>query len=309
MHPNDAPVIKTVGLSKSCGRRAALVDLNLEVGRASVFGFLGPNGAGKTTAISVILGLLSPSAGHVELFGLDARAHLQTALMRVGAIVENPAFYPHLTAWDNLRIWGAISGGTRPARIDEVLTTVGLMDRAKDKPRNYSLGMKQRLGLAAALLHDPELLILDEPTNGLDPAGIREFREMFKELARAGKTVFVSSHLLAEVEQMCDEVAIVKEGRLIAQGAVDDLMRRSEALTVRTTDNAQAASLLANLDWVRSIAPSQDGALVIEAPVHRASEVSRVLAKADIWLSELRPQEGSLEEFFLEVTAADSNGG
>ncbi len=303
------PVIRTSGLSKRFGRRTALADLDLEVGRGRVFGFLGPNGAGKTTAIAMMLGLLAPSAGHVELLGLDTRVHLHRALRRVGAIVENPAFYPHLTARDNLRIWGALSGGTTASRIDEMLELVGLRQRAKDKPRNYSLGMKQRLGLAAALIHDPELLILDEPTNGLDPAGMHEFRELFRRMAREGKTVFVSSHLLGEVQQMCDEVAIVKQGRLIARGEVEDLLRRREALLVRTTDPVRTREVLAGLDWVRSVSPAEDDAITVEAPAARAADISRALAEAGIWISELRAEESTLEEFFLEVTGEEGVGG
>jgi ABC-2 type transport system ATP-binding protein len=303
-----APVLRTEGLSKRFGRLSAVSDLDLEVGPGRVFGFLGPNGAGKTTAIAMILGLLAPSAGAVHLFGLDTRRNLEPALKRVGAIVENPAFYPHLTARDNLRIWGALSGGVPSARIDETLELVGLHERAKDKPRNYSLGMKQRLGLAAALLHDPELLILDEPTNGLDPAGIREFRQLFRELARGGKTVFVSSHLLGEVQLMCDEVAILKQGRLVVSGEVGDILRRRDALLVRVAEPDKAAELLRAEGWVRSVTVDGEGRLVVEAPLRQAADVSRVLGERGIWVSELRPDEGTLEEFFLEVTGQEAPG-
>ncbi|MEO7666776.1 MAG: ABC transporter ATP-binding protein [Dehalococcoidia bacterium] len=302
-------VIRTEGLSKRFGRLTAVSSLDLDVRPGRVFGFLGPNGAGKTTAIAMILGLLFPTSGNIQLFGMDARTNLKAALRRVGAIVENPAVYPHLTARDNLRVWGALSGGTTPARIDEVLELVGLRERAKDKPRTYSLGMKQRLGLGAALLHDPELLILDEPTNGLDPAGIREFRELFRAFARRGKTVFVSSHLLGEVQLMCDEVAIVKQGRLIAQGEVGELLRRREAFIVRTTDPAQAVSVLGSLDWVRSVSEGEQGSLLVEAPAERAAGISQALGEGGIWISELRQEEGSLEDFFLEVTGREDGAG
>ena len=279
------------------------------MGAGRVFGFLGPNGAGKTTAISVILGLLAASAGRVELFGIDSRNELSAALRRVGAIVENPAFYPHLSGRDNLRVWGAVAGGVTRARIDETLEIVGLRDRAGDKARRYSLGMKQRLGLAAALLNNPELLILDEPTNGLDPAGIREFRQLFRDLAAHGKTIFVSSHLLSEVEQMCDEVAILKEGRLIAQGEVGDLMNRKEGLLLRATDQDRAATVLGGLSWVKSVRADDDGSLLIEAPLDLAAEVSRALAAHEVWVAELRPQESTLEQFFLEVTGEAKTDG
>lgn len=180
--PNDDPevVLRTVGLSKRYGRLLALEGLNLEVPRGQVYGFLGPNGAGKTTTISLILGLIAPSGGHAEMFGLDTRTHLSEALRRTGVVLEGPSFYPHLSGHDNLRVWGALSGGIDGRRLDEVLGLVGLQARGRDKVRTYSLGMKQRLGLAAALLHDPDLLVLDEPTNGLDPAGMREFRQLIE---------------------------------------------------------------------------------------------------------------------------------
>jgi len=213
--PDATPdvVLRTVGLSKRYRRLVALQDLDLEIHRGRVYGFLGPNGAGKTTTIGLILGLLAPTSGHVELFGLDTRTHLSEALRRTGAILEGQAYYPDLSARDNLRVWSALSDGVTAKRIDEVLDLVGLLGRSGDKMRTYSQGMKQRLALAAALLHDPELVVLDEPTNGLDPAGMREFRELIRELAKTGKTVFVSSHLLGEVEQMCDDVGIVQGGR------------------------------------------------------------------------------------------------
>ena len=296
------PLLRTVGLSKRYGKRLALADLTLDVARGRVHGFLGPNGAGKTTAISLVLGLMTPTAGHVEMFGLDTREHLTSALKRVGAVLEGVAFYPHLNARDNLRISGAISGGVNSGRIDDVLAQVGLIARAKDKVRGYSMGMRQRLALAGALLHDPELLVLDEPTNGLDPAGMREFRDLIRELGSAGKTVFVSSHLLSEVEQMCDEVAIIKEGRLIAQSAVASLLTSANALELVTTDADAALEMLRALDWVTGV--SRDGdRLIVEAPRERAAELSRALAEKGIYLHELRPRESTLEDFFLEVTS------
>ena len=301
-------VLRTIGLSKRYGRRLALDRLDLEVRQGRVYGFLGPNGAGKTTAISLILGLLRASAGHAELFGLDSRTHLPDALRRVGAVVEGQAYYPLLSARENLKVWAALYGDSAERRIDEVLELVGLTGRARDKVRTYSQGMKQRLGLAAALLHDPELLVLDEPTNGLDPAGMREFRDLIRELGRRGKTVFVSSHLLGEVEQVCDDVAIVKSGRLLTQGPVVDLLRHGEALEMQVTDTEAAVGVLNGIEWVRGVT-RQDGRLVVEAPRERAAELSRALAEQQIYLSELRPREGSLEDFFLEVTGEDNAGG
>src|SRR3972149_3787718 len=272
---NDNPdvVLRTVGLTKRYSRLLALDDLNLEVCRGQVFGFLGPNGAGKTTTIALILGLIAPTAGHVEMFGLDTRRHLSGVLRRTGAILETPSLYPHLSG--------------------------------RDKLRPYSLGMKQRLGLAAALLHDPELLVLDEPTNGLDPAGMREVREVIRGLGQIGRTVFVSSHLLSEVEQMCDHVGIVKEGRLLTQGSVATLLRQGEALEMEVTEPDRAVRVLGSLAWVNGVRRDHDR-LLVEAPRERAAELSRALAEQQIYLSELRPREGSLEEFFLEVTGKEA---
>ncbi len=303
-HDPDA-ILRTIGLTKRYGRLTALQDLDLEVPRGQVYGFLGPNGAGKTTTISLILGLIAPSGGHAEMFGLDTRTHLSEALRRTGVVLEGPSFYPHLSGRDNLRVWGALSGGIDGWRLDEVLELVGLQARGRDKVRTYSLGMKQRLGLAAALLHDPDLLVLDEPTNGLDPAGMREFRQLIKELGQMGKTVFVSSHLLGEVEQMCDHVGIVKGGRLLTQGAVATLLRRGEALEMQVTDPDRAMQVLEGLEWVNGV-KRQDDRLVVDAPQERAAELSRALAEQQIYLSELRPRDSSLEEFFLEVTGEEA---
>jgi ABC-2 type transport system ATP-binding protein len=298
---SEAPVLQTVGLTKTYGKLVALDQLNLEVQGGRVYGFLGPNGAGKTTTIDLVLKLITPTAGHVEMLGLDMRTDGAETLRRSGAVPEGQAYFPLLSARDNLKIWGAISGETSEKRRDEVLDLVSLLPRAKDKVRTYSQGMKQRLGLAAALLHDPELLILDEPTNGLDPAGIREFRQLFRDLAARGKTVFVSSHLLNEVELMCDEVAILQQGKLITQGDVRQLLRGGDALEIEVTDGDRAEQALRSLDWLGDV-QRNGNRFVVGAPRERAHEISRALAEHQVYLAELRPRESTLEEFFLEVT-------
>jgi ABC-2 type transport system ATP-binding protein len=299
---SDDVVLRTVGLTKRFGRRAAVDRLDLEVRSGRVFGFLGPNGSGKTTTIGMVLSLIAPSEGRVELFGLDARTHLSETLRRVGATLEGQAYYPHLSARDNLRLLARLSGGLPEARVDDVLERVQLAARGGDKVRNYSLGMKQRLQVGAALLHDPDLIVLDEPTNGLDPAGVREFREMVRGLAAAGNTVFVSSHLLGEVQLMCDDVGILKEGRLLTQGTVADLVAAGgRTLVLRTTDTATALNVLRSLPWVSGVTPDGDQ-LTVDAPGERAADVSRALAESGIYLHELRQGEGNLEDFFLEIT-------
>ena len=305
MQGTTETILRIVGLSKRYGRLVAVDNLSLEVRRGQVYGFLGPNGAGKTTTIGLILGLIAPNRGQVEVFGLNTRHHLPQVLQRTGVILENPSFYPHLSGRDNLRGWSALSGGATTKRIDEVLELVGLLGRSRDKVRNYSLGMKQRLALGAALLHDPELLVLDEPTNGLDPAGMREVRQLIRGLGEMGTTVFVSSHLLGEVEQMCDHVGIIKQGRLITQGEVAALLRRGQVLEMEVTAPDRAAELLSGVDWVASVRRQNDR-LVVEAPQQRAAELSKLLADHEIYLYELRPSDSSLEKFFLEVTGEEA---
>jgi ABC-2 type transport system ATP-binding protein len=297
-------VVRTAGLTKRYGRLVAVADLNLEVRRGQVYGFLGPNGSGKTTTIAMILGLLHPDHGRVELFGVDARPHLPHLLQRTGVVMEAPAFYPHLSGRANLRIFAILSGGVPGRRVDEVLDLVGLLSRADSKVRTYSLGMKQRLALAAALLRDPELVILDEPTNGLDPAGMREVRQLIRNLGEMGKTVFVSSHLLHEVEQTCSHVGILKQGRLLAQQPVSELLQQGQGLEMVVTDGEAAARVLAGLDWVTGVT-RQDNRLLVQTPHQRAVDISRALAEQGIYLAELRPHENTLEQFFLEVTGAE----
>ena len=300
---NDVPpVIRTYDLTKRFGHLTALDGVNLEVRRGEVFGFLGPNGAGKTTTIAILLGLVHPSAGGAEVLGCDVRHGLSRALRRVGAIVEMPAFYPYMSGEDNLRVFARVTGGEAEKRIPAMLEQVGLKGREKDKAGTYSLGMRQRLGLAAALVGDPELLILDEPTNGLDPAGMQEMRAFIRHLAaEEGRTVFLSSHLLHEVEQVCDRVVILNKGRVIAQGRVDELLRQSRAVEMRIAETEQAAGLLAALDWVQGVNAEGDW-LRVQAPPERAPELLAALAAQGLFPFEVRPVVASLEQVFLELT-------
>ena len=279
----------------------AVDDLSLEVTRGHVFGLLGPNGSGKTTTMGMLLGLVKPTAGSFSLFG-GSMPH-QEALHRVGAIVETPSFYPYLSGRDNLAYYQGITGKSARKELDDLLRKVGLADRAKSRFRTYSLGMKQRLGLAYALLGDPELLFLDEPTNGMDPAGMAEVREMIRGLGTGDRTVLLSSHLLHEVEQVCDSVAILSKGKLIAQGKVADLVhsRAAERVRLRTTDNAKAVEVLSALEWVEEA--TMDGeSVVVTAPSERSSELSAALGRSEVYVTEMTADEMSLEQYFLEIT-------
>ena len=294
-------VIRTDGLTKRYGEILAVDGLSMEVPRGRIFGLLGPNGSGKTTTMGMLLGLVKPTAGSFTLFGSNS-PHVES-LRRLGAIVETPAFYPYLSGRDNLAYFQGIGGRSDAAELDDLLEKVGLADRADSRFRTYSLGMKQRLGLAYALLGDPELLFLDEPTNGMDPAGMAEVRDLIRSLGTGGRTVLLSSHLLHEVEQVCDSVAILSKGRLIAQGDVEDLVRPGgdERVRLRTTDNARAVEVLEGLDWVTSVDDDGDSLLVATAS-ERSPEISTALGQAEVYVTEMAAEETSLEQYFLDVT-------
>jgi len=302
MMKNGQEVIRTYDLTKRFKNLTAVDEITFEVQRGDVFGFLGPNGAGKTTTIAMLLGLVRPTAGSAEVFSHDIRRDLSTALQRVGAIVETPAFYPYMSGTDNLRIFARIDGGDTETQIPSILKQVGLANRGKDKVGTYSQGMRQRLGLAAALLGDPELLILDEPTNGLDPAGMQEMRFLIRRLSEEqGKTVFLSSHLLHEIEQVCDRVLILNKGQVIAQGEVKDLLRQAHALKLRIEAVEKAAEILSNVEWVEDI--SQDGDwLHVQASPERAPELLATLAAHSLYPFEVHPVVSTLESVFLDLT-------
>jgi ABC-2 type transport system ATP-binding protein len=299
-------VIETADLTKTYKEVVAVDRLTLRVPRGGVFGFLGPNGSGKTTTMGMLLGLVHPTSGEARIFGDPAR-HPAT-LRRVGAMVETPTFYPYLTGRQNLLYFQGIGRRGVPADVDRLLDLVDLGKRAGSKYATYSLGMKQRLGIACALLGDPELVFLDEPTNGLDPAGVVEVRELIRDLGKGGRTVVLSSHLLAETELVCDNVAVLSRGKLIAQGSIQELLRQHDGFRLRTTDDAKARAALADMNWVAHT-EHQDGGLMVTAPPARAWEISRALAQRDVYVNELMPVHRSLEEFFMEITGTDPTTG
>jgi ABC-2 type transport system ATP-binding protein len=292
--------VRAEGLTKRYGQQDAVRDASFEVRRGEVFGFLGPNGSGKSTTIGMLLGLVEPTAGTFELFGMGPDRHGE-ALARVGAIIESPAFYPYLSGRDNLRALGHLRPGVDNARIEEVLAIVGLTEAAGKKYKNYSLGMKQRLGIGWTLLHDPDFLVLDEPTNGLDPAGMMEVRHLIQRLAAGGKTIFISSHLLNEIEQVCDRVAIILRGEIIAEGYVDELVSQKQHIKIQVDRQDEAATILCGMDGVDSV-EREDRDLIVVAPDVRPSTLNVALVQAGIAVDGIRKSSNTLEQAFLELT-------
>jgi ABC-type multidrug transport system ATPase subunit len=300
-------VIETVNLSKRFGKTLAVDAISFRVERGQVFGFLGPNGSGKTTTIGMIVGIIRPTSGGVRLFGSDSGVDTQRMRRRMGGTLEQPSLYPYLTGWDNLKIVAAIKGFGR-AEIEAALAAVDMLGAAVRECRTYSLGMKQRLALAAAMLGDPELLILDEPTNGLDPEGMHEIRALIARLAGLGKTIFLSSHLLSEVERICSHVAIVKNGRLLECGPVHRILERAPVVRLTAPDTNRlvaAVERYAQARWVRR----EDEAVIAELTDDDRASLTRYLSGQEIYLSELSPMRASLEEAFIEVTQAESTIG
>lgn len=294
----DNIVVETRELTKRYRPDILAVNgLSMRIRRGEVYGFVGPNGAGKTTTLRMLLGLVRPSSGECTVLG--EKPGKPAALARMGTLVETPAFYPYLSGRDNLRVLARLSQ-TPCSRIDPALEEVGLLGRAGSKFKSYSLGMKQRLGMAAALLKDPELLILDEPTNGLDPAGMAEMRRLIRSLGRGERTVMLSSHLMGELEQICDRVGVVKNGSLIAEGSLDDL-RHGAQLRLKAEPVARARAVLERLDSVARVKIIDDY-LVLDASPASAAAINRVLVEAGVEVSELSPVKLSLESVFLNLT-------
>jgi len=311
--PAAAPAIRTRGLSKRFpGGQLAVADLDLDVPRGSVYGFLGPNGSGKTTTIRMLLGLVTPTRGEHELLGKRMPAAAATVLPRVGALVEGPAFHPYLSGWHNLNRLDAADRSVDPRssgeRIEVALTRVGLLAAGAKLYRNYSLGMRQRLGLAAALLRPRELLVLDEPTNGLDPQGTREVRSLIREVAAEGATVFVSSHLLTEIEQVCTHVGVMRQGKLVAQGTLDAL-RGATAARVRidTPLPAQASAVLARLGLTHDVrqhsaAGDQDREVLADLGDVPPERVTEALVLAGVPVRQVLVERPDLEDLFVALT-------
>jgi len=294
-------IVETRGLTKRYGSGVVAVqDLNLNVHRGEVYGFLGPNGAGKTTTLRMLVGLIRPTSGRATV--VDGTPGSAQSLRRVGAMVESPAFWPYLSGRDNLRVLARYCGAPEK-RVKSLLDEVDLSQRAREQFANYSTGMKQRLGLAAALLKDPDLLILDEPTNGLDPQGMADFRELIKRIGQGARTVLLSSHLLGEVEQICTRVGVIAKGRLVAEGSIDEL-RGGSRLLIRATPSDRARALLEQEAGAENVALA-DGVFSVKLDPDKAGAVNRHLVEAGLEVTELRAGERSLEDVFMELTGTE----
>lgn len=301
-------ILQTEALTKTYRGRTVVDSLSLTVKRGDIFGFLGQNGAGKSTVIRMALGLVRPTRGRVMLFGNDMAKHSLRALGRVGAIVEAPAFYENFSGWDNVRIFATMSGGAKRNRIEETLALVGLLDRAHDPVRTYSHGMRQRLGIAQALLPSPEFIILDEPTDGLDPQGIHEVRMLLPRLRdELGLTIMLSSHLLFEVEQLCNRIAIIDEGKLLYQGAIENLVAPQRLIKI-TAKPIEAAYQLLKSDPLLSVNRNGSQSLYVRMQTEDIARVNALLVAKGIAVTELSPQRETLEEAFLNLTGLTSEG-
>ncbi len=298
-------ILRTIALTKRFGTLEAVKNLNIEIHRGEVFGFLGPNGAGKSTTVGMILGLVAPTSGSIELFGRNLKDNPWSALRRIGAVIEEPAFYPYLSGWDNLEALAISIGGISKNKISEVLERVNLLERAGDRYSHYSMGMKQRLGIASTLLRDPEFIILDEPTNGLDPAGTKEVRDLIPLLAHESRAVLLCSHILHEVELVCDRVAIIKQGVTLINAPIQELLNRGQALQIKVDEPTKAVPILSGIPWIKSV-KIEEGYVIVEAPQENAAQVTKVLAEHGIYLSELIKSGSSLESVFLQLTGGES---
>jgi ABC-2 type transport system ATP-binding protein len=304
---SDAPPVATRGLVKRYGEIVAVDGVDLTVERGDVFGYLGPNGAGKTTSLRMLLGLIRPTAGEARLFGRDPLVEGAKALQGVAGFVEGPRFYPYLSGRRNLELLADYDGEDARSRIDQVLEVVELRDRAKDRVGGYSHGMRQRLGIASALLRTPQLLLLDEPTTGLDPAGMRDMRDLVRRLAGDGITILLSSHLLNEVEELCNRVAIIRKGRIVYEGGLGELLATATTgYRLRTTEPERARTVLLAQQGVDGVALT-DGELRFAADEETVARTAITLGQARIGITALVPETASLEELFLGLTGGESS--
>jgi ABC-2 type transport system ATP-binding protein len=301
--PDAESAVEISGLTKRFGDFTAVDTLSFRVPKGSIFGFLGPNGAGKTTTLGMLLGLIPIDAGSATILGFDVRTQLPLALTRTGALVERPAFYPYLSGRRNLSLLARIAGIEDQAVVDRALKEVDLADRANAKFGSYSTGMKQRLGIAAALIKQPELVILDEPTSGLDPAGQLEIRNLVRDLAHAGRTIVLSSHLLNEVQEVCTHVAIIDHGKLVQTGSLAQILATEEVVEINVVDRAeQARNFVENLPGVKH-AEILDGRVIVEVPTAKSAAINRALVESGFDVSGLSARQSKLEERFLDLTA------
>lgn len=304
---HERAALSTRGLTKRFGaNQAAVEDLDLTVRHGETYGLLGPNGAGKTTTLRMFLGLTKPSEGEIEV--LDQSPGTFSGLSSVGALVETPAFYPYLSGRKNLELMASLSGVQKDSgqTIDTALRQVGMERRASEKFKKYSLGMKQRLGIASALLGEPEVLFLDEPTNGLDPRGVAEMRELIRELGRKEITILLSSHMLVEVEHVCDRVGMLSRGRLVSEGSVDELRGSHEEVVLRAEPSSEARRIVTQASFDVSD-ESESGELKISAKEESIPELARLLVEAGVGIRELRPERRSLEDAYLEVAGSEDD--
>jgi ABC-2 type transport system ATP-binding protein len=302
-----APPVQVRGLVKRYGELIAVAGVDLTVEAGDVYGYLGPNGAGKTTSLRMMLGLIRPTAGSVRLFGRDPQESIQ-ALEGVAGFVEAPTFYPYMSGRRNLQLLAAYDGGDAAQRIDHALEVVELAGRAGDRVGGYSHGMRQRLGIAAALLRDPRLLLLDEPATGLDPAGMRDMRLLIRRLADEGMTVLLSSHLLGEVEELCNRVAIVRSGRIVYEGTIAALARGAGTMyRLSTSDDDQARRVCTAQEGIGEV-HTEHGKLVFSSDERRVGELSRALIESGVLIHELAPMTVTLEDLFFSLTEGDGTG-
>lgn len=301
-------VLEIINLTKQFKEFTAVSNLSLQLRAGEVLGFLGPNGAGKSTTVGMILGLIRPTNGTILINGSELRRNPALVSENIGAIIENPAFYPHMTGRDNLRALALTAGPVDEARIESLLKLVNMADRADNKYKTFSLGMKQRLGIAATLLSDPAIVILDEPTNGLDPAGQREIREIIPRLGNEGHAVLLASHMLHEVEQVSNRIAIIRKGALIREGNVEELLQNTGfiEIVVQPGEIEPAVQVLSQKPWIERVSV-EDGVLRVVAMDDAGAAINRALVEQGIYLSSLTARRESLEDLFIDLTEGDGN--